>query len=843
MASQNLNLGTSANSNDGDTLRGAFIKLKQMFAEIYGQTYSEQGDLSGTDFKINESKLQLTASGTASDDGKVLTYDHATGGFSWEDAFTGTIGDITGIVAGDGLTGSSLSSDEATLDVGAGTGITVTANAVSLATSVQDEISANTSKTGITATQISEIAANTLKDTDQTVTLTEGANVTITGTYPDFTIASDDVVGAVDSVNGDTGVVVLDTDDVAEGSSNLYDKTVTLTEGANVTITGTYPDFTIASDDVVGAVTSVNGAAGVVVLDTDDVAENTNLYYTEARVAANSAVALNTAKTGITTAQADDITANNLKVSNATHTGDVTGDVELTIEDNVVNAAKLDVSNNGAAGQLLQYNADGTMTWVTGVTGDITAVTAGDGLTGGGTGGDVTLNVVGGDGITASADEISLSTTVAGDGLTFTTGVLSVDTIQTGDVADDAITSPKLAEFDDSFTAGTSGDIIVSNGTDFIHTTMSGDATIVAGGAITIADDAIDTDKILDDAVTTDKLADSINTDIATGVAKVSFPGFGTSGTTALVGNTPLLQLGNSNTTALAGDTRVITSGEISEIAANTLKVSNVTTDLGITGTTGARDITSSDGTDATIPVASTSESGLMSKAIFDEHELNNAKAAGTVTDLGKTVSGTGFTITSSDGADVDLSLADTNNWGLMSDEMFDAQVLNTAKLTNADHTGEVTGSGQLTITDGAVVADRLATDAVTTDKILNDAVTHDKLSTRFTHQTAISTLTGTVNYNCSEASSFKLSGDITGAYTINLTNYKKGQVITIYPLKGDFGVYLTAGTGTGVFYKLAEVDYDGTVDNMIQIECVDDQAANPVFFYSVATFASGATI
>ena len=46
-------------------------------------------------------------------------------GFSCDHAFTGTIGDITGIVAGLGLTGSSLDANEATLNVGAGTGITV----------------------------------------------------------------------------------------------------------------------------------------------------------------------------------------------------------------------------------------------------------------------------------------------------------------------------------------------------------------------------------------------------------------------------------------------------------------------------------------------------------------------------------------------------------------------------------------------------------------------------------------------------------------------------------------------------------------------------------------------
>lgn len=48
--------------------------------------------------------------------------------------------------------------------------------------------------------------------------------------------------------------------------------------------------------------------------DTDGLSEgSTNLYYTEARVAANSAVTANTAKVGITTQQASDITANNAK--------------------------------------------------------------------------------------------------------------------------------------------------------------------------------------------------------------------------------------------------------------------------------------------------------------------------------------------------------------------------------------------------------------------------------------------------------------------------------------------------------------------------------------------------
>jgi len=129
MASQNLNVGTAANANDGDTLRAAFIKVKQMFAEVYGQTYSEQGDLSGVTFEIKEDKLKATNTAV---DGYVLTYDSGTGGFTWEQKFDG---DITGIVAGNGLTGDATSGD-ASLAVGAGDGITVNANDVALDSSV-----------------------------------------------------------------------------------------------------------------------------------------------------------------------------------------------------------------------------------------------------------------------------------------------------------------------------------------------------------------------------------------------------------------------------------------------------------------------------------------------------------------------------------------------------------------------------------------------------------------------------------------------------------------------------------------------------------------------------------
>ena len=124
---------------------------------------------------------------------------------------------------------------------------------------------------------------------------------------------------------------------------------------------------------------------------------------------------------------------------------------------------------------------------------------------------------------------------------------------------------------------------------------------------------------------------------------------------------------------------------------------------------------------------------------------------------------------------------------------------------------------------------------------IADDAVSHDKLENRYTASQAVSTLTGTVSYDMSAAQTFKLSGDLTGAYTINLSNYKKGQVITIFPLKAQSITLQAQGTSTNTFNKIGG-DYDNTAFNVMQLECVDDSASDPIFFYSIATFASDNT-
>jgi hypothetical protein len=176
---------------------------------------------------------------------------------------------------------------------------------------------------------------------------------------------------------------------------------------------------------------------------------------------------------------------------------------------------------------------------------------------------------------------------------------------------------------------------------------------------------------------------------------------------------------------------------------------------------------------------------------------------------------------------------ANTAKTGITSTQA-SAITANTAKTSNATHTGDVTGATALTI----------ASQAVTTAKIADNNITYPKLSGTFTSKTTITTLDGTVTFDCDASSLFQLSGDLMGTFTIVLDGYTVGQVITIFPIKGSETVNLSAqGAGTNVFNKIGgDYNDDGSTSNVLQIECVDASAVSPVFFYSVAEFTEASS-
>jgi len=247
---------------------GTSIEVAQSSATVSG--YLSSTDWSTFDGKADDSFTTIAVSGqtdiVADSATDTLTFAAGSGVTIATDSTTDT---ITISATGSGGTVTSV-------DLTAGTGISVSggpitsSGSITVTNTAPDQTVALTAGTGITTSGTYPNFTITNSAPDQTVTLTGAGTTSVTGTYPSFTITSSDQYdGTVTSVgiSAGTGISVTGSPITSSGSitvtNSAPDQTVVLTAGTGITVSGTYPSFTIAnsSPSSGGTVTSVATSA------------------------------------------------------------------------------------------------------------------------------------------------------------------------------------------------------------------------------------------------------------------------------------------------------------------------------------------------------------------------------------------------------------------------------------------------------------------------------------------------------------------------------------------------------------------------------------------------------
>ena len=370
---------------------------------------SSTGVMSFTERTDGEVRALISASGD-------ISYNSTTGVIS----FTNDAGDIEAVTAGAGLTGGGTSG-AVTLNVVGGNGITVAADSVSITDSYVNTLADARVQAAIDDDDSFASASDSLAPSQLAVK-----------TYVDAQVDTKD---ALSELSGDT-------DDVSEGSSNLYHTTARAR--AAISATGSL---------------SYNSGTGVISYtqsDTDGVSEgSTNLYHTTARaraaISASGDISYNST-TGVisfTDSDRSDATIRGLFSGGTGITyDDSTGAISLTDTGYITGVTAGSGLSGGASSGTATLNVSGlTTSHFAGSTlqistesfanndtslmtsaaiedkilsygysttvGDITAVTAGSGLTGGATSGGATLNVGAGSYIVVAADTVSVDATSA----------------------------------------------------------------------------------------------------------------------------------------------------------------------------------------------------------------------------------------------------------------------------------------------------------------------------------------------------------------------------------------------------------------------------------------------